>query len=328
MAVTAFASPGTYTAAAAREAVTAGLAGTSSTTSINPRNGIFPDGVNPFAVTAYSGMTVSVKQGQAVVAGWVFTSDTAVTVTLATSGSVARTDLVILRVQDQESGDASSVATVEVVTGTSTAVPALPSIRCLVLAQIAVGATVGSITAGNITDRRVYTGAAGGIIPAPGALASAPTVPTGTAVYDSAVDQFGIANGAAWRTFLTSDYVTPWRTLTLQPGFGLPATGLSTPRLRKVNGMVEFAGSTYYAGTMPSGGALMSSAPEVTAAVVAAGAWTRIPIAGMQGGTGATYVPGFALRLLANGQIWVDPPTTITSVTVTLSGRIDDASAA
>ena len=199
MTVSAYFSPGQYQAQQARQAITAGLVKTSAAT-VSPRDGIIAAGAAPGQVAAVSGLTVSVKPLQAAVSGWVFTSDAIVYITLAAASTTARTDLIILRIQDTEAGDPTSVATIEAVTGTSAAVPALPSTRCLVLAQISVAASALSVSSGNITDRRVFTAAAGDTVPIAGAFAApalAAGLPDFTPVWDDQVQLFGIKRGGA-----------------------------------------------------------------------------------------------------------------------------------
>ena len=188
----------TYNASEMRAAQGALLASTSLTTSILPRDGCLPDGVNPLAVSAGGSMNLTVNMGQASVAGYVVTNDATATVAVSTSGATARTDLLILRVYDTEAGDAVSKAQLEMVTGTSVSVPATPA-RSLVLAQIAVGASVSSIISANITDRRVYTSSSGGLIIIPGAFATpalASGLADGTPVWDSTALLLGVKVGA------------------------------------------------------------------------------------------------------------------------------------
>ncbi|WP_157695425.1 hypothetical protein [Nakamurella panacisegetis] len=165
---------------------------------------MIPSATSPLAVVPVSGMNLSVIAGQAMISGYIVSVDAAATVAIAAATTVARTDLVILRVRDIEAGDATSGASVEVVTGVSTATPATPA-RSLVLARVAVGASVSSITGANLTDTRVYTASAGGLVFLPGALASAPTVPMGQQVYDSVANKIGVNSGTGWSIWAPED---------------------------------------------------------------------------------------------------------------------------
>lgn len=71
-----------------------------------------------------------------------------------------RIDLVVARMQDQQYSGAVDLPTIEMVTGTPAASPAVPAApaNSLILAQILVGAAVSTITQANITDRRVPAG--------------------------------------------------------------------------------------------------------------------------------------------------------------------------
>lgn len=186
---------GSYPAAQDRASLFAAMAGTSSTSSILPRDGCVPDGINPLAVSASTGMVLNVNAGQAMIAGYTFTNDTATTVTIPAAGVSARTDVVVARVRDTDQGDASTSATIEVVTNTTTA----PT-RSILLAQIAVGANVTSISSGNITDKRSYTASAGGAVPVPGAFATpslASGLVDGQPVWDSQLNSLGIKIGSS-----------------------------------------------------------------------------------------------------------------------------------
>jgi len=188
-----------YQAIQVRQAL--GALSAQSATALTPRSGVVAAGAAPLAVAPSSGMVLSVAAGQAMVAGWLVTVDAAETVTIPAAGVSARWDLVVLRVYNAEDGDATSSAAVEVVQGTTTSDPALPSARCLVLARVLVGASVSSINSGNITDRRTYTAAAGGMLRIPGALAASPSgLPPGQPVWDEQASAVGIVNdaGTGW----------------------------------------------------------------------------------------------------------------------------------
>jgi hypothetical protein len=118
------------------------------------------------AVTAGTGMNLNVASGWAAIVGTYQTNmgtymaynDATATATITTADPTnPRIDLVCITVNDAAySGSLNSVA-INVVTGTPAGSPAVPSTptNSVVLAQIAVGAGVTSITSGNITDKRV-----------------------------------------------------------------------------------------------------------------------------------------------------------------------------
>lgn len=164
------------------------------------RTGILPyNGTEllPGPSTPTPNMQTVTTPGSAVIAdsaggAYVVTSDATVTLThTAANATNPRTDLVILRVWDNEAGDAAATTplvlpgtagsvnvqtvtgTVEIVTGVAgvgAPVPALPTTRCVVLGQVTVPANATSITAGNIattaaTGRPGRTVATGGVLP-------------------------------------------------------------------------------------------------------------------------------------------------------------------
>jgi hypothetical protein len=158
--------------------------------------GIYQD-INRMAVTAVSGMNLSIDLGTAVVpssAGvtngcYRVTAVSASTVTVAAADPTnPRIDLVVAGVQDN--GNSTSYSYVGLVTGTpagSPSPPATPS-NAIVLAQVRVNAGVSSITSGNITDLRTYQAAPGGILPLP-STTSPPSGVNGQYAYDAANDR-------------------------------------------------------------------------------------------------------------------------------------------
>ncbi|HET8588977.1 MAG TPA: hypothetical protein VFM01_05040 [Nakamurella sp.] len=184
-----------------RRVIIAALAKTSATTA---RDGVLAG----LAVSdGASGMDVVVAPGQAMVSGYLVTNTANATVTLDAGGATARTDVIIARVYDEESGDASSTGAIEVVKGTSTTEPALPP-RSIKLATVSVNAGAGSLTGSNITDGRSYTGATGPIV-SPGRLSVAPfSLVDGSLVYDPQAKQMGVQHDAStWVKFPNADQV-------------------------------------------------------------------------------------------------------------------------
>jgi hypothetical protein len=148
-----------------------GAAATGST-GIAARPGVRNGTGSPLLVQASSGMSITVNAGVAWVQGTASATagmytcclDTTATITAATSDpSNPRIDNVICQIIDN--GNSSSTTRVTLQTGTPAPSPAAPTLpaNSLLLATVAVGAGVSSITAGNITDARVFTAALGGI---------------------------------------------------------------------------------------------------------------------------------------------------------------------
>lgn len=146
----------------------------SGSTGIAARPGVRFGIGSPLQVSASSGMSITVNSGVAFVQGTASTTagmytaclDTTSTLTVTTSDPTnPRIDNVIVQFVDV--GSSSSTATINIQAGTPNASPVAPTLpaNALLLAQIAVGAGVSTITGGNITDKRVYTVAAGGILP-------------------------------------------------------------------------------------------------------------------------------------------------------------------
>lgn len=91
--------------------------------------------------------------------GYSVMNDGTVLVTLdAAHATLARIDLVVVRIQDSQYSGGSNTATIEKVTGTPAGSPTVPTApaNSLILAQIAVAAAVTTINNSNITDRRVF----------------------------------------------------------------------------------------------------------------------------------------------------------------------------
>lgn len=154
-------------------------------------SGVLPSG-GALAVSAASGMNVTVATGYCVAAsssgstsgGYLFGLMSAGTLSIATSDPTnPRIDLVCASVTDL--GSSSSTAQFQVITGTPAPTPSAPAApaNSVQLATVLVPAGSSSVTAGNIADKRAYTGAAGGIVPVT-SLGSAPAGYTGLYVHD------------------------------------------------------------------------------------------------------------------------------------------------
>lgn len=121
---------------------------------------------NDLVVTAGGGMTVSVARGGAFVLGddstdqglYFCYNDGARSLTIGTAdGTNPRDDIIVARVKDNTEGQAGDTWELAVVAGTPAASPAEPALpaTAIKLATVRVNAGASSISAGNITDRRL-----------------------------------------------------------------------------------------------------------------------------------------------------------------------------
>lgn len=192
-----------YPAAVDRLALVAGM------THLNPteqRQGVVIARGNPLAVSSGGAMAVIIQPGFVTFSdGYIMSVTTAVTLTVAAGGAGARTDLIVARVRDTDFGDATTGGAIEIVQGTTTTAPSTPA-RSVALATVYVAAGASSLSGTNLTDKRVFTAAAGGVVPQPGALATSPSTlfPDGTPVWDAlagTAGQLGIVSGTGWKRF-------------------------------------------------------------------------------------------------------------------------------
>lgn len=148
-------------------------ASATGTTGIAGRPGVRDAPSSPLLVQASAGMAITVNagtcwvQGTASATAGMYTAclDTTGTITVAASDPTnPRIDNVIAQITDV--GTASSTTVITLQTGTPNASPIAPTLpaNSLLLATVAVAATATSITAGNITDKRVFTTGLGGIV--------------------------------------------------------------------------------------------------------------------------------------------------------------------
>jgi hypothetical protein len=107
--------------------------------------------------SAGTSMSLSVAIGQAIVRGHFYDNSSTATVTIAAADTTARTDLVVLRLDPVAN---SIVLTVIKGPAGGTAAPTQDSTGTydLVLANVAVGASVTSISAASVTDTRRWVG--------------------------------------------------------------------------------------------------------------------------------------------------------------------------
>jgi hypothetical protein len=139
-----------------------------SASALTPAGGVYPSQGANLAVTAGTGMTVNVAAGYCVVPSTTaqygayrfgLMSSGVLTVASNATGST-RQDYVLATVTDLESS--SSTAVIQYVTGT-TSPPSVPS-SSIILAQLAVPNGASSIISGDITDKRGWQCAPGGIL--------------------------------------------------------------------------------------------------------------------------------------------------------------------
>jgi len=201
------------------------------TTGIAARQGVRPGLTQPLLTTAISGMNVNVNSGTVFIQGTTVRNSGTYTVCLDTNATLTvsaanvtnpRIDNVIARVTDN--GNNTSTSTVELTTGVaapSPSAPALPA-NSLLLAQIAVAANASSITSANITDKRVFTAATGGIIPVK-TSADQPQASSEFPVYRHRLDvTSGVSsplewstNGTTWNPVATAPAMVKLGTVTL-----------------------------------------------------------------------------------------------------------------
>lgn len=148
-------------------------------------NGVIWNGYGHLQPAFTTGWQVTVQPGSAMCAGYTVRVPSVVTLTHDAATGTARRDLIIVRVKDQEAGDASDSATVEIVKGTTTADPALPSTRCMILARVNVRASSSALLSTDVVDSRFFTAAAGGVVVGSNVTTNAPPdVALGALIYD------------------------------------------------------------------------------------------------------------------------------------------------
>jgi len=186
----------THTAVQQRNYISGLLAGANASASLVSRGGVNGALGNKLLVTQTGSpsMAVIIKSGVAWVPGtenasqgaYGVMNDADVTLSVtAAHATLARIDLVCYKVQDSQYSGATNSSSLVVIAGTpsgSPAVPAAPA-NSLILAQIAVGAAVSSITNANITDRRTWLPV--GTIPCTSTTRpAAGTVPVGQMIFE------------------------------------------------------------------------------------------------------------------------------------------------
>ena len=127
-------------------------------------DGVFISPADQLKVNAKTGLTVTVKKGKAYIEGYWFELVVDYDITLSVnSGTQARTDVICARLNKQN-------RIIELVTksGVTSTLPVVSgTVHELVLAEIVVGVSITTLTAGNITDRRPdknYCGFVGALV--------------------------------------------------------------------------------------------------------------------------------------------------------------------
>lgn len=181
--------------------------------SLVARGGVVPFMGGVLAVTQNGSpnMSVNVASGQVYVPGtegtkqgtYACVNDATKNVTItAADGSNPRIDLVVAKVQDTLYSGAVNSWSLAIVTGTPSGSPAVPTApaNSVTLAQIAVGAGVTSILTANITDKRFYVAAVGGVIQCTSATRPATTtVPVGSQIFETDTNLLYILIGSTWK---------------------------------------------------------------------------------------------------------------------------------
>lgn len=182
------------------------------------RSGVIPGG-SPLALSG-SGMTATIGLGRAVVQGTTAQGAYAAAVTAPHAvvlgnghASLPRIDVIALRVYDTVyDATGQSIGDIVVVQGAANAsptAPAMPSPTTMPLYQITVpagaSAGTGGLTWGTATDLRVYTVAAGGILPVDASSAAGSYVGQVRIVSGRLVQW----DGAAWAEFTLPSTISP-----------------------------------------------------------------------------------------------------------------------
>jgi len=279
-----------------------------SAAAVNPVSGVFAGG-NAMKVTqaASPAMSVLVNAGYCAVAHltqghgvYVFGTVAQETLTVsANSSGQTRIDLVLARVYD--TANSSSYCDVEIVAGTPGAgQPATPG-TSLLLAAVTVASGASSITNSNITDKRVFTAAPGGILPT--TTAAAPPVVPGQLVYNTTA---GVLERAADAVTYTQTWSTPGTYTWTVPANTLP------PRFQGWaggGGGGGYDGSNNVSSSGGGGGeyaenpavAGLNQGDVITVTVGAAGAASGVPGGSQTAGGDTTFVKSATTYAHAHG---------------------------
>ncbi|WMI33347.1 minor tail protein [Streptomyces phage Provolone] len=190
-----------------RELQDSGVVGSSSGTALK-------------VTSAGTSMTLSVAIGAAVVRGHFYNNDSVATVTIAAADTAARTDLVVLKLDPAANSILLTVRKGAAGQGVPQPEQTAQGNYELVLAQVAVGASVTSISAASVTDVRTFVGNRV-------RSWSATTRPTtaearvGMLGYNTTTLAWEFWNGSAWTNLVQS---VDWSSLNNKPGSFPPAS--------------------------------------------------------------------------------------------------------
>lgn len=205
----------THTAEQTRNWVDLMVAGKTGATTLLPRGGVNPALGNALQVTQSGSpaMSVVVKSGAATIPGsegskqgcYSVLNDNDVTLAIATAhASLNRIDIVCFKVEDTAYSGSTNAASLVVVTGTPAGSPVAPAApnNSIIIAQVSIVANDTSITNGEITDRRQYMAATGGLISvADTTERNALTAHESLGVYRRDLDVIELYDSAAFRTW-------------------------------------------------------------------------------------------------------------------------------
>jgi hypothetical protein len=187
----------------------------SQTTLGGTRGGVLMSTSNPLAVLASSGMNITINPGTAIVPSTIGptngayrpTSPALQTLTVSTAPTTPNTRVDLVCVQIVDNGNNTSFGEIIIIAGTPANPGVAPSqpVNTVLLATIAVGSGVSTISQANITDNRFYCVAAGGVTYF-SSVAAAPTGSLGWVGYDAVNSRFFHWNAAGYGPFATG----PW----------------------------------------------------------------------------------------------------------------------
>ncbi|MER8116268.1 tail fiber domain-containing protein [Streptomyces sp. NPDC094031] len=171
-----------------------------------------------FGVSAGSGMQVSVAAGLAFVRGFMVQSTATEILTIPAAGTSARVDRIVLRLDP--SANSIVLAVLQGTAGSSTPTALTQTDAGLYemeLAQVAVGASITSITSANITPMRPVVGTRVGSW----ATRTRPASPRmGQIGYNNTTSQWEFWNGTAWASLVAT---VTWDSLSGVPASFVPA---------------------------------------------------------------------------------------------------------
>lgn len=266
----------THTAANDRMMLSGLGAGIRAATSLIGRGGVNPmaGGVMAVTQTGSPSMGVIVASGIVYIPGtegsvqgtYAATNDANVTLSIsAAHATLPRIDIVVAKVEDEFYSGVTNAWSLVVVTGTANVSPTVPTApaNSVTLGQVAVAANATSITNANITDKRPFFTASGGIIPCTSSTKPAlNTISEGQGIYltDTGDLQFKQSGAYATRSVNTTftSYTPTWTSVTgTNPAIG---NGVRTAKYTRI-GNVGFVWINMIFGTTTTQG---SSAWEFT----------------------------------------------------------------